>query len=431
MLAEVTDLFPSPFIHIGGDEAPRDRWQACPKCQARMRSEGFQTEAQLQTYLNHRVEQFLASRGRRLIGWDEILEGGLTPGAVVMSWRGTEGGIAAASAGHDVVMSPTSHCYFDYAQGRGPDEPEAIGGFLPLETVYGFDPIPAALPEAQRPHILGVQGNLWTEYISQPGDAEYFAYPRAVALAEVAWSPAASRDFADFQRRLQIHLQRLDQLDVNYRKPDTTAQWKALFDGKTLSGWHEFGEKGHWKVQDGALLGDGRDPKLYALLVSDREYANFTLKVKFKFREGNSGVYIRSQTHDPDEARGPQIEIAPNGGNSTSGIYESYGRNWLAKPPEEDMVKIFKPDDWNELVITAKGPHVVVQFNGVKTVDFEDPDGPRTRTHYLSTALRYCQLGAVQRCRDIRGIADRVQLMDFHISSIPFIPSCEDWRETG
>ena len=149
VLAEVTDLFPSRFIHIGGDEAPRDRWKACPKCQARMRTEGFTTEAQLQTYLNHRVEQFLTSRDRRLIGWDEILEGGLTPGAVVMSWRGTEGGIAAANAGHDVVMSPTSHCYFDYAQGRGPHEPEAIGGFLPLETVYAFEPLPAALPEAQ------------------------------------------------------------------------------------------------------------------------------------------------------------------------------------------------------------------------------------------------------------------------------------------
>ena len=224
VLAEVTDMFPSPFIHIGGDEAPRDRWKACPKCQARMRTEGLQTEAQLQTYLNHRVEQFLISRGRRLIGWDEILEGGLTPGAVVMSWRGMEGGIAAAKAGHDVVMSPTSHCYFDYAQGRGPDEPQAIGGFLPLETVYGFEPLPTALPEAQRPHILGVQGNLWTEYIATPRDAEYFAYPRAVALAEVAWSPAASRDFADFQRRLQIHLQRLDRLGVNYHKTAVTSE---------------------------------------------------------------------------------------------------------------------------------------------------------------------------------------------------------------
>jgi len=222
VLAEITELFPSPFIHIGGDEAPRDRWKACPKCQARMRTEGLQSEAQLQTYLNHRLETFLAGRGRRMIGWDEILEGGLTPGAVVMSWRGTEGGIAAATAGHDVVMSPTSHCYFDYAQARGPEEPEAIGGFLPLETVYSFDPLPAALSAAQQKHILGVQGNLWTEYIPTPRVAEYFAYPRAIALAEVAWSPAAQRDFADFQRRLRIHLQRLRLLDVNFRQLDPT-----------------------------------------------------------------------------------------------------------------------------------------------------------------------------------------------------------------
>ncbi|MHB0960227.1 MAG: beta-N-acetylhexosaminidase [Pirellulaceae bacterium] len=224
VLAEVTDVFPSRFIHIGGDEAPRDRWKTCPKCQARMRAEGFATEAQLQTYLNHRVEEFLTSRGRRLIGWDEILEGGLTPGAVVMSWRGTEGGIAAATAGHDVVMSPTSHCYFDYAQGRGPTEPVAIGGFLPLETVYGFEPLPAALPEARRQHILGVQGNLWTEYIPTPAEAEYFAFPRAVALAEVAWSPAALRNLADFQRRMQVHMQRLDRLAVNYRPLSAPAE---------------------------------------------------------------------------------------------------------------------------------------------------------------------------------------------------------------
>jgi hexosaminidase len=236
VLAEVTDLFPSRFIHIGGDEAPRDRWKACPNCQARMRSEGFTAEAQLQTYLNHRVERFLASRGRRLIGWDEILEGGLTPDAVVMSWRGTEGGIAAATAGHDVVMSPTSHCYLDYAQGQGPNEPEAIGGFLPLETVYAFEPLPAALPETQRQHILGVQGNLWTEYIPTPRVAEYFAFPRAIALAEVAWSSAASRDLADFQQRLPAHLQRLDRLDVHYRKNDSppesekVAEWSALFE---------------------------------------------------------------------------------------------------------------------------------------------------------------------------------------------------------
>jgi hexosaminidase len=218
ILEEVTDIFSSPYIHIGGDEAPRDRWEVCPKCQARKQAEGFASEAQLQTYLNHHIELFLADRGRRMVGWDEILEGGLTPGAVVMSWRGTEGGLAAANAGHDVVMSPTSHCYLDYAQSRDPGEPEAIGGFLPLETVYAFEPLPAALRGDAKKHILGLQGNLWTEYIPLPRDAEYFAFPRAVALAEVAWSPAASRDFTDFRRRLTLHRQRLDQLDVHYHR---------------------------------------------------------------------------------------------------------------------------------------------------------------------------------------------------------------------
>jgi hexosaminidase len=218
ILSEVVELFPSPFIHIGGDEAPRDRWKQCPKCQARIKSEGLKNEAQLQTYLNRRLEEFLASKGRRLIGWDEILEGGLTPGAAVMSWRGTEGGIAAAEAGHDVVMSPTSHCYFDYAQAHGPGEPECIGGFIPLQTVYAFEPMPESLPAAKRKHILGAQGNVWTEFIWTPQQAEYFAFPRAVALAEVVWSPVPRRSLQDFLSRLKHHLKRLDQLKVNYRK---------------------------------------------------------------------------------------------------------------------------------------------------------------------------------------------------------------------
>ena len=162
----------------------------------------------------------VADRGRRLIGWDEILEGGLTPGAAVTSWRGTRGGIAAATAGHDVVMSPTSHCYFDYAQARGPGEPECIGGFIPLATVYAFEPVPPTLPEEKRKHILGAQGNLWTEYMWTPRDVEYFAFPRAAALAEVVWSPANGRRFEDFLRRLRTHLVRLDQLEVNYRRLD-------------------------------------------------------------------------------------------------------------------------------------------------------------------------------------------------------------------
>jgi hexosaminidase len=224
ILAEVIELFPSRFIHIGGDEAPRDRWKTCPKCQARLRAEGLKSEAELQTFFNHRVEEFLTSRGRRLIGWDEILEGGLTPGAAVMSWRGISGGIAAAKAGHDVVMSPTSHCYFDYLQSKEPGEPKWIGGYIPLATVYAYEPIPTELPPAQRVHVLGAQGNVWTEFLNDEHDVEYFAFPRAVALAEVVWSPTQAREYSDFCRRLEYHQKRLDQLHVNYRKLDAAAR---------------------------------------------------------------------------------------------------------------------------------------------------------------------------------------------------------------
>jgi hexosaminidase len=217
VLGEVLEVFPSEFIHIGGDEAPKARWKSCPKCQARIKAEGLKGEEALQGWFNHRLEEFLARKGRRLIGWDEILAGGLPPRTAVMSWRGTAGGIAAANAGHDVVMSPTSHCYFDYAQAQGPDEPEAIGGFIPLATVYAFEPIPPELPADKRGHILGAQGNVWTEFIWTPGDAEYFAFPRAAALAEVVWTPAENRDYDDFLSRLAGHCRRLDQFGVHYR----------------------------------------------------------------------------------------------------------------------------------------------------------------------------------------------------------------------
>ena len=222
VLGEVCELFPSKFIHIGGDEVPRERWKTCPKCQARIKAEGLKNEAQLQTWLNHRLEEFLTSKGRRMIGWDEILEGGLTPGAVVMSWRGSQGGIDAAKADHDVIMSPTTHCYFDYAQAKGPNEPECIGGFIPLATVYSFEPVPAELSAAQSRHILGAQGNIWGEYIWNGNDVEYFGFPRALALAEVVWSPAGGRSFEDFVSRLDAQYAQLDRFKVNYRKPDAT-----------------------------------------------------------------------------------------------------------------------------------------------------------------------------------------------------------------
>ncbi len=178
----------------------------------------MKNEDELQSWFTHRMDEFLTAHGRRLVGWDEILEGGLAPNAVVMSWRGVDGGIAAAQAGHDVVMAPGSHTYFDHYQSADTvAEPLAIGGYLPLDTVYSFEPVPPALTANEARYVLGAQGQLWTEYIPDPKRAEYMVFPRACALAEVLWTPRAGRDFADFSRRLATHLERLAILDVNYR----------------------------------------------------------------------------------------------------------------------------------------------------------------------------------------------------------------------
>jgi hexosaminidase len=216
VLLEVVDLFPSHYIHIGGDECPKTRWKECPKCQARIQAEGLADEYELQSYFIRRIEKFLLSKGRNIIGWDEILEGGLAPQATVMSWRGVRGGIEAAQMGHDVIMSPTSHCYFDYYQADPETEPLAIGGYLPLSRVYEFNPIPLDLTEEQAKHIMGGQGNVWTEYMKTSDHVEYMAYPRAIALAEVLWTPNRKHDFEDFKKRLDHHFKRLDVLDVNY-----------------------------------------------------------------------------------------------------------------------------------------------------------------------------------------------------------------------
>ena len=218
VLGEVLDLFPGEYIHVGGDECPKDRWEKCPKCQDRIHSEGLKDEHELQSYFIKRMEKYLADNNRRLIGWDEILEGGLAPNATVMSWRGEEGGIAAAKSGHDVVMTPYGYTYFDYYQADPENEPLAIGGFLPLDTVYAYDPVPAELNEQERHHILGVQGQVWTEYIPTPEKAEYMAFPRACAMAEIGWTPLDRKNFNEFSKALAHHLERLDFLNVNYRK---------------------------------------------------------------------------------------------------------------------------------------------------------------------------------------------------------------------
>ena len=220
VLTEVIALFPSQYIHIGGDEVPKVRWKESELAQEVITREGLADEEELQSYFIKRIEAFLQAQGRRLIGWDEILEGGLAPDATVMSWRGMEGGIEAARQGHDVIMTPTSHTYFDYYQGDPVQEPLAIRGLTPLEKVYGFEPVPETLSAEEAAHILGAQGNVWTEYMATTDYVEYMVFPRMLALAEVVWSPQELRNWEDFVQRLQAQLQHLDTLGVNYRQPE-------------------------------------------------------------------------------------------------------------------------------------------------------------------------------------------------------------------
>ncbi|GHC65640.1 beta-N-acetylhexosaminidase [Streptomyces cinnamoneus] len=234
VLAEVLELFPSPFVHIGGDECPKEQWKASPAAQARTAAEGLADEDELQSWFIRHFDRWLAGRGRRLVGWDEILEGrrpggSLSPGATVSSWRGFAGGIAAARAGHDVVMCPEQQVYLDHRQAAGPDEPVPIGYVRTLEDVYRFEPVPPELTQEQAAHVLGAQANLWTEVMETQQRVDYQAFPRLAAFAETVWSalPAPGRrDYADFARRMGAHYRRLDALGVDYRPPGGPRPWQ-------------------------------------------------------------------------------------------------------------------------------------------------------------------------------------------------------------
>jgi len=221
VLDEVCEMFPSKYIHIGGDECPKDSWKKCPLCQKRMKDEGLADEHELQSYFIQRIEKYLNGKGRQIIGWDEILEGGLAKGATVMSWRGIKGGIAAAQQKHNVVMTPGDFLYFDHYQSKDTEkEPLAIGGYLPLSQVYSYEPIPVELTADEQHYILGAQANVWTEYIPSTMQAEYMLFPRICALAEMVWTPKDKKNFPDFEKRMDTEYRRLDQFHVNYRKKD-------------------------------------------------------------------------------------------------------------------------------------------------------------------------------------------------------------------
>ena len=218
VLSEVMELFPGTYIHVGGDECPKVKWKECPACQARMKELGLKNEFELQSFFIQRVEKFLNTHNKKLIGWDEILQGGLSSSASIMSWQGEEGGIAAAKQGNYVVMTPGSHCYFDHYQGDPTNEPLAIGGYTTVEKVYSYEPIPKVLSANQQKFILGAQGNLWTEYISSSKQVEYMIFPRLCALSEVVWSPKEVKNYSDFRRRLLKHFELFDKKGINYAK---------------------------------------------------------------------------------------------------------------------------------------------------------------------------------------------------------------------
>lgn len=263
VLSEVMDLFPGKYIHVGGDECPKTKWKTCNHCQSRIKTEKLKDEHELQSYFITRIEKFVNSKGRQIIGWDEILEGGLAPNAAVMSWRGTEGGINAAKQKHKVVMSPGTHCYFDHFQGDPIDEPLAFGGYTPLQKVYSFNPIPTELNESEKQYILGAQANVWTEYILNDKHVEYMANPRMAALSEVLWSPNENRNSSHFVARLQKHFLLLDKLNFNYSK--------ALYNVEQITTSSKSHQAINLELKADSVLGkiyytiDGSNPKIKSI----------------------------------------------------------------------------------------------------------------------------------------------------------------------
>jgi len=305
VLTEVIALFPFKYLHIGGDECPKDRWSKCPDCQKLMKAEGLKDEMQLQSYFIRRIEKFLIANNRSLVGWDEILEGGLASGATVMSWRGVAGGIEAARQGHDVIMSPNSHCYFDHYQGDPKFEPKAFGGYLTLEKVYSYEPTPEELNAQEAKHILGAQANVWTEYISTEKQVEYMALPRMSALAEVVWTPKALRDYEKFLHRMERQYQRFDAMKLNYRVPTPVTSGESfVFTDSLIVDFHS-------TAQDAEILytTDGSDPLASGKVYSEPLIlkANARIKAVTRMKSGQTSVQVLIPAEKQEMLPGMQL----------------------------------------------------------------------------------------------------------------------------
>ncbi|TAM95608.1 MAG: beta-N-acetylhexosaminidase [Chitinophagaceae bacterium] len=317
VLTEVMKLFPSKYIHIGGDEASMRSWASNPLNQALMKREGFIQVDQLQSYLVKKIEKFLTAHGRKLIGWDEILKGGLAPEATVMSWRGEAGGIAAARMGHDVIMTPGEYCYFDHYQSDPNTQPPGIGGYIPLRKVYSYDPVPEdSLTQTEKRHIAGVQANLWTEWVPTTEHAEYMIFPRLLALSEIAWTPLKEKDFDDFHRRMQDQYRLLQRHFVNYYRPSYRIHIKAMPDYQKKEYLIHFNTEQYNPVIH--YTTDGSVPNLQSPVYAQPFYVSGITTIKatiFKNDQAmdSPAVYVA----DYDEAIGKKVAYN-NGGWSSS-----------------------------------------------------------------------------------------------------------------
>ncbi|MSP84695.1 MAG: beta-N-acetylhexosaminidase [Flavobacteriaceae bacterium] len=358
VLEEVLPLFPSEYIHIGGDECPKTRWHQCAKCQALIKQEGLKDEHELQSYFVSQIEKHINKKGKKIIGWDEILDGGLAPNAAVMSWRGTEGGIAAAKAKHFVVMSPGSHCYFDHYQGEQKTEPLAIGGYTPLEMVYDFNPIPTELTADESQYILGAQGNVWTEYMGDFAKVEYMAMPRMAALSEVLWGKDSTSNYTNFRNRLQLHFSLLDKMNVNYSK--------ALFEVKakiTASATHLLEVELVAAIPSFSILYslDGTQPTSRSLVYTKpiTIEKNTTLKA-VSFEGATQKSAVLEQKFEIHLATGAIVKL--NGEPSNS--YKAYGAFSLVDGMYGDRGKFGR--DW--LGFSGKDAIATIDLGSVKKV---------------------------------------------------------------
>lgn len=305
VLTEVMAIFPSTYIHIGGDEANTKPWEACPKCQTLKKENGLKNEHELQSYLIKHMEVFLKSHGRKLLGWDEIVDGGLPADATVMSWRGESGGIKAVQQGHDVVMTP-GETYLDAYQSNPSTQPESIGGYLPIQRVYGYEPVPAVLTSDQSKHILGTQANIWSEYMPTTYHAEYMAYPRALALAEVAWTPKEMKNFDDFHRRLQSHYRLLQRNQLNYYRPSNYLTIVALPDTTTKQNQVSITSE-QYKPEIRYTL-DGTNPTAFSAIYANPFYTSGKAEVKAAiFKNGEQRGDITSYTTNYHLAIGKKV----------------------------------------------------------------------------------------------------------------------------